>query len=171
MFDLDWRVIPGWPGYLACSDGSIWSSRRGDWVPLSASVASNGYRSVRLYRGRERSAGMPVHQIIAIAFHGDRRPERLEVRHLDCNPLNNRPSNLCWGTSAENKGDSVRLARNFCPRGAANPKARLTATLVAEIRAASTGAFNEAAILAERYGISRSAIYHLLSGRTWKVAA
>lgn len=46
-----------------------------------------------------------VHRLVAEAFHG---PSDLpHVRHLDSDKLNNTPSNLAWGTAAENIHDNV----------------------------------------------------------------
>ena len=63
-----------------------------------------------------------VHRVVLEAFVGP-RPEGMECRHLDGNPLNNRLENLCWGTPSENAWDRVHHGNHFqakkthCNRG------------------------------------------------------
>lgn len=68
--------------------------------------------------------GAYAHQMVCEAFHGP-APEGQEVRHLNGDPSDNRPENLCWGTKSENGFDRVRhgtyrngsMAKTRCPRG------------------------------------------------------
>jgi hypothetical protein len=48
-----------------------------------------------------------VHHLVAAAFLGP-RPLGQEIRHLDGNKENSRPSNLAYGTHAENMADYSR---------------------------------------------------------------
>jgi hypothetical protein len=63
-----------------------------------------------------------VHQLVAAAFLGP-RPDGLEVRHLDGDPLNNAVSNLAYGTRLENIQDKKRhgtdhnAKKTHCPQG------------------------------------------------------
>ena len=72
-----------------------------------------------LYGGKKSVA---VHRLVALAFHGEPEPGQL-VRHLDGDQTNNVPSNLAWGTMAENQLDSVRHGTHRwasvteCPKG------------------------------------------------------
>lgn len=45
---------------------------------------------------------MKVHQLVCEAFHGPKPFSRAVVIHKDENSLNNKPSNLTWGTQKEN---------------------------------------------------------------------
>lgn len=64
-----------------------------------------------------------VHVLVCETFHGLKTDPKLEVRHLNGNPKDNRAENLAWGTKAENIQDIFRHGRNSntnkktCPRG------------------------------------------------------
>lgn len=45
---------------------------------------------------------LKVHQLVCEAFHGPKPFEKSVVIHIDENSLNNRASNLKWGTQKEN---------------------------------------------------------------------
>ena len=47
-------------------------------------------------------AGVRIHQIVAIAFHGTPEHSTMVVDHIDTNRCNNRPENLRWLTRLEN---------------------------------------------------------------------
>lgn len=52
--------------------------------------------------GYNTISGIPVHRIIATAFHGDAPSKNHVVDHIDTNRRNNRPENLRWLTRLEN---------------------------------------------------------------------
>ncbi len=47
-------------------------------------------------------AGVPVHRIVCVAFHGSPPTDQHVVDHIDTNRANNRPENLRWLTRLEN---------------------------------------------------------------------
>lgn len=47
-------------------------------------------------------AGIPVHRIVATAFHGEQPGDEYVVDHIDTNRRNNRAENLRWVTRLEN---------------------------------------------------------------------
>ena len=53
------------------------------------------------YKGYMMIAGVPVHRIVATAFHGEPPTKEHVVDHIDTNKHNNRPSNLRWLTILE----------------------------------------------------------------------
>lgn len=88
---------------------------------LKQCVNPSGYLVVSVSRnGRTRA--VPVHRLVAEAFHGV-RPEALETRHLDGDKRNNAPANLRYGTHSENTLDTVAHGHNrnanktHCPAG------------------------------------------------------
>lgn len=112
---VEYREIPGHPGYRAGDDGSIWSEwqqqgkdwhRSGQWHQRRQWTNRRGYRMVCFSRGANRF----VHRLVLFAFVGPRPPGML-CRHLDGNPSNNRLENLCWGTGQENEADKERHGR------------------------------------------------------------
>lgn len=115
MSKLILRPIPEAPNddYRAGSDGNIYSRTRYkgfgrkeyvDWYPLRGYRNAKGYLTVSLSHNNVKVT-RTVHRLICSAFHGIPEPRTLQVRHLDGNPENNRPSNLQWGTQQENWAD------------------------------------------------------------------
>lgn len=125
----EWRPVVGYEGkYEVSSDGQIRTLPRIDSYgrPVKGrlrtlSVVGNGYQLITMSSDGKK-AGRYVHVMVAEAFHGP-GPHGMEVRHLDGNKLNNRASNLAWGTSGENKLDMVRhgshytASKTHCPQG------------------------------------------------------
>ena len=112
MNNEEWRPVVGFEGRYEVSDSGrvaslptrTWPTRR-----ILASVANErrgGYLYVTLRRdGKQYSR--KVHQLVCEAFVGP-RPGGTITRHLDDDPLNNAPSNLRWGTHADNLADRIR---------------------------------------------------------------
>jgi len=114
--------IPGYPNYSITTDGRVWSAprprTRGGWLKQ---FRSGRYMQVSL-RSDGKTRPVRVHVLMALTFLGP-RPDGLEVRHLDDDPINNRIENLAYGTQAENMSDRVRNGRHHhsnkikCPQG------------------------------------------------------
>jgi hypothetical protein len=94
QFEMEWRELPEYPGYLFSEDGQVYShhSKR----PLKPQ-AVNGYLTVTLGRGQQVS----VHRLICAAFHGP-APQGMAVNHKDLNRHNNNADNLEWTTQSDN---------------------------------------------------------------------
>lgn len=104
------RAIPSLPGYEVDEHGGVWSVSS-NWRGLGArlmqyQVDESGYRRVRVVANGRRTK-KPIHQLVCEAFHGP-KPDGHEVRHLNGNRQDNRPSNLAWGTRSENARDRTR---------------------------------------------------------------
>lgn len=120
---VEWRSVPGFPGYEASSDGRVLSlpKRRRTWPKiLKADRNHQGYLRVTLWRDGQR-VRRSVHQIVCWTFHGP-PPVDMEVRHLNGVNDDNRAENLAWGTGSENALDKVRHGthpeanKTHCPR-------------------------------------------------------
>ena len=109
------RQIPVSPNsdYMAGSDGQIYSRTRYkgfgrkdivDWYALVGHKNAKGYSSISLSHENVKVT-KHIHRLICMAFHGMPETASLQVRHLDGNPNNNVPENLCWGTQEENWQD------------------------------------------------------------------
>lgn len=128
----NWLAVPGFEGaYEVSSLGAVRSlprvvaeprgSRRLRGRVLRAHPDSLGYPAVTLrHAGREER--WRVHQLVMHVFIGSQCPGTV-VRHLNDDKLDNRLSNLAYGTQGDNIRDIVRNGNNHnakkteCKRG------------------------------------------------------
>ena len=160
------RPIPGFDGYFAKEDGTVWSTKH--------RLGKRALHELRQQRGRtcmrvpvQRdgvSRYTSVHRLVALAFHGSPTAEQTVVRHLDGDWTNNRPDNLAWGTPHENEQDKRRHGTYH--DGQRNPGAKLTE---AQARTAKRqlGEGTSAAAVARSLGVSRSMISRIKRGLNW----
>jgi hypothetical protein len=135
--EVEYRDIPGFPGYRVGSDGSIWSNcgtglNRGTvpWAQKKLHADGGGYPKASFCVGG-KSFRRRVHRAVLEAFVGPAPPGAV-CRHLDGNPVNNRLENLAWGTHAENCADADRHGTSA--RGERHPGSKLNCQLVRYIR-------------------------------------
>ena len=90
--------IPGFPGYVACENGDIYSSKNGDWEQKTINVGKKGYCTVGLTaEGSTVQKRYRHHIIIAKAWIPN--PNNLPtVNHKNKNRSDNRVENLEWST-------------------------------------------------------------------------
>lgn len=97
MNEIEWRDVPGYPGYEASTFGSI-VGFKGQLKPCLN--RKTGYLQLRLY-----CHGVPttltVHQVIAMTFLGPCPPGK-EVLHGPLGKQFNGVKNLRYGTRSEN---------------------------------------------------------------------
>lgn len=89
--------------YLACDDGNIYNKSGKLIKPY---LDKRGYNYIRLQTYNRKTntvkrRNFPKYRIIAACFNGSDRPE-MTIDHLDCNKLNDTPSNLEYVTFQEN---------------------------------------------------------------------
>lgn len=166
---VEYRTLARFPGRTFGSDGSIWSLYNGrhvgvEWRRVYGSSTSDGYRVINLGRGSGRGKRQYVHSLICEAFHGP-RPPGMECRHLDDDGENNRPDNLAWGMSAENKADALRNGRRAL--GARNGRSKLNWPIVDSIRE-ETARGEKPVVLARKHGVDPKAIRLILAGINWR---
>jgi hypothetical protein len=164
---VELRPVPDWPTYFAGDDGHIYSTRgpRGELRRKISTKSTRGYLMVGLTISGRPRVMRPVHRLIAEAFFGPKPSPKHQMRHLDGVPENNRPENLCWGTSLENHQDQLRHGTRL--HGENATPAKLTETQVASIREAlATG--TSAKRLAEMHGVWSSTIHRIARGETWR---
>ena len=136
-----WKNITGYEGLYQVSDqGRVRSLDRHDSLGRlhrsqikSQRKRPDGYLSVDLFRGEGiranggggRGRTFTVHKLVATEFceKPDDMEGRVEVCHLDGDRGNNKASNLAWGSTTDNRYDSVahgthyNAKKEFCPRG------------------------------------------------------
>ena len=171
---VEYRDVPGFPGYQVGDDGSVWSQwklgptrRRGEeWRQLHFGYKPDGYCLVKLYSGIGRKRTRTVHQLVLQAFVGP-IPSGQEVRHLDDNKKNNRLENLCYGTRSENLLD--RHGKGWL-RGEAHHQAKLTEAAVRVIRSARHAGIS-ARQLGQQFGVSKVTIQRIARHLLWRHVA
>ena len=166
---IEYRDIPGFPGYRIGTDGSVWSSRqlnkghRGQWHRLHIRVTNTRqHLSVSLQdsvtkRGKTRF----IHSILLEAFVGPRPPGMLALHKNDI-PHDNRLDNLYWGTESEQARD--RVTNRHLPRGKAHPNGKLSDDDVRAIRLRSAHG-DSRRTLARAFHVTYSHIGNILSRR------
>lgn len=126
-------------------------------------LSTHGYETVRLCRGRYHEH-WTVHQLVAAAFIGP-CPAGMEVRHGPNGPLDNRASQLRYGSHQENLGPD-RARDGTTIRGEQHVGAKLTEAIVAECKRRYAAGERQTA-LASEFGVSRRAISKAISGENW----
>jgi hypothetical protein len=124
---------------------------------------AKGYPIVGMYVDGKRKH-KTVHSLVAAAFIGP-RPNGMQVNHKDGVITNNPYRNLEYCTPKENIRHGVReLGVNA---GVRNGSAKLTPEDVRQIRLLYVPRKMGSHRLAKRFGVSKRAIYTVLSGETW----
>lgn len=172
-----YKNIPGFPGYRAGSDGSIWSRwcRQGcgwrygtkpilgQWKMLKPFVTDQGYlRYTLVVQGKRRLVF--GHVLILEAFVGP-RPQGLEVRHFpDRTRANNSVSNLSWATKSRNAKD--RAIHGTTCKGEKSSGHILRERDVRTIRERRLSGESYASI-ARDYKVSDRCIRNICSRKSW----
>lgn len=123
------------------------------------------YPFVQLSRGGTSSIGR-VHRLVCEAFHGPPADGSMHAAHIDGNPSNNQPSNLRWATPAENYQDKVEHGTACI--GESHGRSKLTENCVHIIRAMARSGEYTHQKMASMFGVSRSHIGDVVSGKRWK---
>lgn len=167
------KTIDGFPGYRVGSDGTVWTCRKQtaknywaetpEWRELRQNINGMGYYVVGLsYLGNRKK--FTVHTLVAVSFFGP-RPDKMECRHLNGNPLDNRVENLQWGTSKENKADMFEHGTFSC--GSKGYNAKLTDQDVQAIRSLKNTGVSQAEI-GRQFGVGQDRISRIMNRKQWK---
>ena len=124
--------------------------------PWTGKVARDGY-------GRVARGGKQViaHRLSWSVANGAPVPDGMFVLHSCHNRLCVNPNHLRVGTHDDNMVDMVAAGRSL--RGERHPHSFLTASVIAAIRAA-TGYQRE---IAQRFGVSQSAVSYIKNRKRW----
>lgn len=172
---VEYREIPGFPGYRVGDDGSVWSRRKrgwsnrpfADWRRLRPTVMRNGRLRISLCRGEggDRMTKRFVHQLVLLAFVGP-CPSGLEACHDNDDPADCRLQNLRWGTRKSNAADRLRNGKYESTTGEGNRNVKLTTSRVRAIRAARAAGETCKAIAA-REGVSDVLVSMIARRKIW----
>lgn len=165
-----YRDVPGFPGYRAGTDGSIWSCRRrgkitGNWKRLNPAPAGKvGFLKVNLCRNGVVVQKRVSHCVLE-TFVGP-RPDGTEACHApDPAQSNNALANLRWDTHYQNIQDIVQMGN--LALGERCGSSVLTNEKVLEIRRLRREEGTPIKELARLFGVGRQAIDNVLARRTW----
>lgn len=151
-----YRPVVDWPEYQISDEGDV-VGRNG---PIRT-FAVHGYLAFNVMRGKARKS-LRVHREMLKAFYGDM--PGLCARHRNDDPLDNRLSNLAWGTHRQNESDKRSNGGSLI--GERHHQARLKIEQVRQIRASS----ERGTEIATRFGITPSQVCAIRRGRSWRHA-
>lgn len=157
---MDWVTHPAHPAYAVSANGEIRGTRG---TVLRPETVLGGYQRVRL--GRQKYL---VHVVVAEVFIGP-KPAGHQVNHKDGNTSNNAVANLEYVTPSANVRHSLDVLGRKRACGSRNGAARLTEEQVQQMRAAFLVGGVSHTALAARYGVSRSTVSRIISGRYWSI--
>lgn len=164
----EYREVPDCPGYMAGSDGSLWSCwTKGRWPRRTAKwwrvkgtpTTQSGHLRVLL----RTAAGFRVtdflHRVILTTFVGQCPMGMIACHDPDHNPANNAVGNLRWATPTANSADTKRHGRHA--QGASHPNAVLRDDDIPEVFRLRHAGKNHDEIAAV-FGVRRAAITRVL---------
>lgn len=173
MTDVELRPIPISPNddYRAGSDGQIYSRTRYkgfgrkeyvDWYPLKGHRTKKGYQTISLCHNNQKVT-RAAHRLVCMAFHGLPPIPSSQVRHLNGNPQDNKPTNLAWGTQAENWADRKAHGRGMT--GENHPMAKLSDEDCGHLKWAIEKGLCSQRHAARVLGLSQAGVYHIVHSR------
>lgn len=157
-----------------------YAAKRGYWVDedgrphsptgriLRGCIGSNGYQRFSIRRPDGGHANVAVHQLAALLKFGKAAlAPGVHIRHLDGDPLNNRPSNLELGTAHQNIMDRPRAARVAHAKRAASFLRKMSRDQVEEARRMYEGGAKLKDIAA-KYGVAMSTASYVVNRKTYR---
>jgi len=100
-----WKLVPGWP-YEVSNIGEVRRVSTGHVLkPMMTGGKCKQYATVRF--STKPRVDRKVHHLVLEAFVGPKLPGMIAL-HRNDNTLDNRASNLYWGTSKDNAHDDAR---------------------------------------------------------------
>jgi hypothetical protein len=108
-----------------------------------------------------------VHKMVADHFIGEKFDKKLLIRHLDDNKLNNKVSNLCYGTTLDNASDRKLNNKYNPPTGEKHANSKLSELEVIDIKKRLLKG-ETTYKLSKEYNVARTNIDAIKHGKTWK---
>jgi DNA polymerase I-like protein with 3'-5' exonuclease and polymerase domains len=181
--EVVFKEIPNWPGYLASSEGKIFSvkipgaqgmldyNNPHEMVPRVQKSGNRLHSRVGLRNGtgikKMIKKMLPVSRLVWSAFNNASIPDGYVIDHIDCNPLNNIPENLRCITYSENTKRAYKNTRTAFTNGAINGKTVLDTQTVGQILLDYREGLTQGQIV-EKYGISQAQVRRVINDELWK---
>lgn len=170
-----WRPVPGSQGLYSVSDlgrvrSELTQKGRARGRIMRCSPDSKGYLKLHLSLPGGIDRVIKVHCAVALAFLGP-RPPGAQINHRSGDKRDNRVSNLEYVTGLENirHARAAGLFQANQPRGQKHGMSKLTEDQVRQIRALRGTA--TLAELAQRFGVAKPTVHHVVTRKTWKHVA
>lgn len=177
-----YRPIPGYAGYWAGDDGTIWCDRstrrtpnkKGVWIGAIGAVCRQvlgsptrkGYLRTVIRAASGLNVPRLVHNLVLEAFVGP-CPPGMEACHFpDRDKTNNRPDNLRWDTPKGNAADRKIHGTDPDKSGSRNGNADLDEPRVSEIKQLLVDGRKNAEI-ARLFGVRPLVIHKIKVETTW----
>lgn len=151
------KPVPGFPGYHADDAGRILSTRCGRPMVLSARM-HRGYLHVQVRHGigRATKVKVPAHQLVCLAYHGEKPTPDHVASFKDGDPKNTSPTNIEWRTRSGVVMGQVQRGTASCLRtGELHNRHVLSDAQVADIRRRVNDNRETQTAVARGYGVSQ----------------
>lgn len=178
--EVIFKEIPGWPGYLASSEGKVYSIKipggRGmlDYNnphEVIGRVCKRGNRVIHrvgLRDGSHKKYMLSVSRLVWMAFNNvPHIPDGYIIDHIDCNTLNNIPENLQCITYSENTKRGYKNTRTAFTNGAINGRTVLTTQRIGSILRDYAKGLTKSQIY-RKYSISQAQARRIINRQAWK---
>ena len=166
-----YKAIPDFEDYIINANGHIISFKSGNQRQDKPHTLKPIKQPLGYYRCGLRRDGKQYHRFLhrlVLETFVSKCPDGMECRHLDGNKLNNKLSNLKWGTRSENVLDKHKHGTENYSCGENHYKTKLTEQDVRMIIYMwSTKEFSQKEIM-KMYSICRATVYNITHKKTWK---
>lgn len=162
-----WKGVEGYPGYEISDFGNLRSFRSRHGLLenpriLESHLDKGGYRVACLQKIKSHQL-IYIHVLVLETFVC-KRPKGMFCRHLDGDSLNNKLSNLKWGTPKENSEDQKKHGTQI--KGEACGMSKLKNKEVVIIKKALKIGL-KGLQLAQLFNVTPSTIYSIKQNKTW----
>lgn len=175
--EIIFRDIPGRDGYIASSEGKIYSVKipggRGmldynhphelvprEWKP--------GRLRVYLRNNSKKKYAFPVSHLVWMAFNNKLHvPEKMVIDHINCNTLDNRPENLQCITYSENTKRAYKYTRTAFTSNSINGASKFNTLTISKVLEDYQNGHTQVEIC-ERYNISQKQVSGIVNGQRRK---
>lgn len=178
--EVIFKEIPGWPGYLASSEGKVYSIKipggRGmldynnphEVIGRVCKRGNGVIHRVGLRDGSHKKYMLSVSRLVWMAFNNvPHIPDGYIIDHIDCNTLNNIPENLQCITYSENTKRAYKNIRTAFTNGAINGRTVLTIQKVGSILRDYAKGLTKSQIY-RKYSISQAQARRIINRQAWK---
>lgn len=175
--EVIFRDIPGWDGYIASSEGKIYSVKvlggRGvldynhphELVPRECNP---GRLRVYLRNNSKKKYAFQVSHLVWMAFNNELHiPNNMVIDHINCNTLDNRPENLQCITYSENVKRAYKYSRSSFTSNGINGSNKFNTLTISKILEDYQNG-NTQVEICEKYDISQKQVSGIVNGQRRK---